>query len=343
MKKDDLQVRHYAAGRSPHGNRRGPFRAPTMFFLAGTVLLAIPTGQAASSPRVAASAAAQSAADTASQAAARTAHDAGQPEEVSMLPPSRGDGPRYSIAFKSADDKLRLLMLDHKAKCEALGSTRCRVQEFSPDGWQGQQSQTLNLRFAPGQARGFMDTVARTNGDVGFTISSDQSSAPRYDPIDDVQLRIVLLDVQRQKLEMLKAGASDARLTVILRNVSRIESELASLKQQLAQQARPPESELLTISYQSNKPYAQSRSDRQFEELWKMFWMSLLVVTGVAVLTGVYFGIIGVALLGLKRLAVRMGVRAGTAGSGKADLPEPQPQPAKRALPEAEAEVTPPE
>ena len=307
------------------------------------VLLAIPAGQAASSPRAGASAAAQSAAETASQAAARARHDAGQPAEVAMLPPYRGEGPRYSIAFKSADDKLRALMLDHKAKCEALGPTRCRVQEFSPDGWQGQQSQALNLRFAPGQARGFMDTIARTNGDVGFTINSDQSNTPRYDPIDDVQLRIVLLEAQWQKLETLKAGASEARLTVILRNVSRIESELASLKQQLGQKARVPESELLNISYQSSKPYAQSRSDRQLEELWKMFLMSLLVVTGVAVLTGVYFGIIGLALVGLKRLAVRLGLLAPSPGQSNADLPETPPLPAKRALPDTEAEVTPTE
>ena len=306
------------------------------------VLLAIPAGQAASSPRAGASAAAQSAAETASQAAARAAHDAGQPAEVAMLPPYRSEGPRYSIAFKSADDKLRALMLDHKAKCEALGPARCRVQEFSPDGWQGQQSQVLNLRFAPGQARSFMDTIARTNGDVGFTINSDQPIT-RYDPIDDVQLRIVLLEAQRQKLETLKAGASEARLTVILRNVSRIESELASLKQQLGQKAKLPESELLNISYQSSKPYAQSRSDRQLEELWKMFLLSLLVVTGVAVLTVVYLGIIGLALVGLKRLAVRLGFLARTPGQSNADLPEALPLPAKPALPDTEAEVTPTE
>lgn len=42
-----------------------------------------------------------------------------------------------------------------------------------------------------------------------------------------------------------------------------------------------------------------------------MFWVSLLVVTGVAVLTAIYFGIIGFALLGLKRLAIKAGLMKG--------------------------------
>ena len=258
------------------------------------------------------------------------------------LPPSgRGEGRTYWINFSSSEDKLRKLVLDHKARCEALHLARCRVEEFSPDDSFDGPSMQLVLRLAPGQAQLFIDDIGKATLDSGFTVRRDQPDAHRYDGTEENQLRIVLLEVQKQKLEALKVGATEARLVLIQRNLSRFETELAGLRLQLAQQARPPETEKLTISYSSNKGYLQSRSDRQLHELSGMFWTSLLVVTGVAVLTGIYFGIIALALLGLKRLAIKIGLLPGSA-EAKTTLPDTLHQAARRPLPVDEARDTPP-
>ena len=260
--------------------------------------------QATSTPSAAASAAsgATSAASVASEGPATAVGS------IDLPPPGRGEGRTYRIDFRPSEDKVRKLVLDHKARCEALGPARCRVEEFSPERLFDGQSQQLVLRLAPGQAQVFIGDIGKATLDSGFTDRRDQQDAPRYDATEDSQLKIVLLEVQRQKLEALKVGASGARLSLIQRNLAQVEIELASFKQQQSQQTRPSEAEKLTIGYGAGRDYPKSRLDGQFEQLSGMFWVSLLVVTGVAVLTAIYFGIIGFALLGLKRLAIKAGL-----------------------------------
>jgi len=65
---------------------------------------------------------------------------------------------------------------------------------------------------------------------------------------------------------------------------------------------------MISIEYKVSSSYDRSRLRRQLDEMGPAFIIGVIAVTGVALLTALYFGIMCFAFLWLRKIAIRRGL-----------------------------------
>lgn len=258
--------------------------------------------------------AASDAARVASEAASETARTA---IDIPYSPP--GTDADYRITFQVKENPAKILIAEHKQLCESLGANRCMVEVFSPErsDYAGQQI-ALRLRLPAGSAPAMIGSLGKLGKGAGFKLEQNSNYQGSANSQAEVALRRSLLLVQQTKLRELQASASADQQSAISRQFSSISSQLTQIDQQLATAAAKPRSDVLTITYQDPSASYRPQSWRKLDELLGTFGMALLAVTGIALLTILYFAIMGLGFLWVRRFARRRGLLKGPAGETKA-------------------------
>jgi hypothetical protein len=233
------------------------------------------------------------------------------PAETILEIPDRGEsgGLEYRMTFTVAEGDLQLLARTHKNACEALGAARCRVIEFGPhEGGRG-SSGSARFVLAPGTTPAFMAGITRSTGKANFSIDNDGSQRSGRRNQAELEVEKQLLLAQRDRLAALKITQSPESLELIERKRSSIESQLSRTDEQMARLAKRAAVESLTIRYQDANRYGRPRSayGDGLDLIESKFIFAMVVVTGIALLTVLYFGIIWLAFLGLRKFAINRG------------------------------------
>jgi hypothetical protein len=209
----------------------------------------------------------------------------------------------YHMSFVLTDGKTDRLAQEHKSKCEKLGPVRCRVLEFNP-GRADYSSASIKFILASGSASTFMSDISRSTPN-GFTSSGEMQSATRRQA--DLELDRQLKQAQRDRLISLENSSPAERVPPILLKRSSIETALADIDTELSALKESRNIDALSIDYTA-RDQGQSRLKQQFNELGEMFILGSLIVTGTALLTALYLGILAFAFLWLRKFAIKRGL-----------------------------------
>jgi hypothetical protein len=260
-----------------------------------------------------AEAAAAEAVDAASDAARVAAEAAGSTIDIPYSPP--GTDAVYRVTFQLKDDQAKAMITEHKKLCESQGSSRCQVEEFSSErnDYGGAQI-ALRLRLPSGTAPALIASLGKLGKEAGFKVEQNPGYQHSENSQAELKLRRTMLLAQQAKLRELQASASADQQSVINRQFGSISSQLAQLDQQLAISVVKPRSDVLMINYQDPSASHRTRTSRQLDEMLSGFGLALLAVTGVALLTVLYFAIMGLGFLWVRRFARRRGLLKGPVG-----------------------------
>lgn len=271
--------------------------------MAALGLLLAPALGTAQPAEVAASEAARAASD-----AARVASEAaGKTIDIPYSPP--GTDAVYQVSFQVNDNQAKALINEHKKLCESQGSSRCQVEEFSPqrNDYGGARIE-LRLRLPLGTAPALIASLGKLSTDAGFRIEPMPNHQRSENDPAELKLRRSLLQAQQAKLRELQASAPADQQSAISRQFSSISSQLAQIDQQLASATAKPRADVLTINYRDTSASYRTRTSRQLDEMLSGFGLALLAVTGIALLTIFYFAIMGLGFLWVRRFARRRGL-----------------------------------
>jgi len=215
-------------------------------------------------------------------------------------------GAEYRMTVTLARGDPMPLIQAHKSKCEALGPARCRVVRLETPDLRGYSGGSMKLLLMPGTASAFMAEISKSIGSAGLTINRGGERSGQGQA--DVELEKQLLQVQRDKLNSLANLAADEQLQAIQSKRSNIEINLVRLDEQLKRINRTSVADGLSIEYNASRQNERSRLSRQLDEAWPVIVIAVLSITGVALLTALYFGIIWLAFLWLRKIAINRGL-----------------------------------
>lgn len=216
-------------------------------------------------------------------------------------------GPEFRMTFTLRQGDPRPLAQDHKSKCEALGPSKCRVIQFTPDPNWG----SVKLLLAPGTSSGFMASISKTTANVGFTSYDGGMGSPTQRDMGDLKLRKQLLEAQKEKLSSLQSPSSDLDRQQLLSMQASVEGQLKQVDAQMGRFGKNPATETLSINYNVEGRNRRNDLGRAVEDMGPKFLIGIVIVTAVALLTALYFGIIGLAFLWLRKFAIKRGLLKG--------------------------------
>ncbi|CAN5415433.1 hypothetical protein BH11PSE5_BH11PSE5_07870 [soil metagenome] len=234
--------------------------------------------------------------------------DAFAHEPIVTLPDTRQPGTaEHRMSFALSDGNSEHLAQDHKSRCERLGPARCRVVEFNPLRGEGYGSPSIKFILAGGTAPAFMSDISKSSPN-GFTIQRDGQDAARRQA--DRKLEKHLLQAQRDRLNSLENSGPAERDSLIQQKRSVIEANLANIDRELSASQERPKIDVLSVDY-SVRDQGQSWMNRKLNEIGEVLGLGVLIVTGTALLTALYLGILGFAFLWLRKVAIKRGLLKG--------------------------------
>lgn len=213
----------------------------------------------------------------------------------------------YRVNFQIIENNSLSLMQEHKEKCEKFGLTRCRVLQFIPgsdlDGRQG----TIRFLLSEGTAPSFISEISKSTKN-GFSFSYEDRRASQQK--DNLIIEKKLLLAQRKEILSIEESDSEQFNMIVQNKRSEIESRIARIEQELKNSRKTQSVDTLNISY-AKRDFIKSHWQRNIEEYSGIFVMSILAVSGIALLTGIYLGIIFLVFLWLKKFSVKRGLLKG--------------------------------
>lgn len=215
-------------------------------------------------------------------------------------------GTEYRMTVTLPRGDLMTLIQMHKGKCEALGPSRCRVVRLETPDLRGYGGGSMKLVLMPGMASAFMADISKSIGNAGLTIDRDGERTGQGQA--DVELEKQLLQAQRDKLNSLADLASDEQLLAIQGKRSNIEANLSRLDEKLTRLKRASDADRIYMHYNAPDRNERSRLGRKLDDIWPVIVIGVLSVSAVALLTALYFGIIWLAFLWLRKIAIKRGL-----------------------------------
>ncbi|MBL8647474.1 MAG: hypothetical protein JNL46_09470 [Sphingosinicella sp.] len=213
----------------------------------------------------------------------------------------------YRVSFHIIENDSLSLMQKHKEKCNKLGPTRCRILQFMPgsdiDGEQG----SIRFLLLEGSTPSFISEVSKSTKS-GFAVSHENRITPQQQ--DDLIVERQLLFAQREEILSIKESDSEKFSMIVQNKRSEIESRITNIERQLKNYSKSQSVDTLYISYEKRN-FRNSRWKRDIEEYGGIFFMAILAISGIALLTGIYFGIIFLVFLWLKKFSVKRGLLKG--------------------------------
>ncbi|MEL6877288.1 MAG: hypothetical protein AAGL68_04230 [Pseudomonadota bacterium] len=184
----------------------------------------------------------------------------------------------------------------------------------------------IEFRLAPGLAPAFADKLIALRSGVSFNATPrNPNQGGRYSAAS-LEVSRNLITAQLEAARELQASRdAEVRQEAINRS-NRLERELERIEVSIAEATESLDFETLTVLYQASRPYQRgtwSNASRQTDELFAMFFLFALGAVALAILSSIYFGIIGFFLLKFRKLAIRLGLINGTLPKPKSG-PEPK-------------------
>ncbi len=243
----------------------------------------------------------------ASDAAAAASDAAAATIEIPYFNP--GSDAKYVVTFLVKEDPAKALIFEHKKMCEALGSSRCQVEEFAPKPSEyGTQTLSLRLRLAPGTAPAMIASLGKNHGNAGYRVERSPSHERSENNRAELTVRRALLVAQQEKLSALTVSAPADQRSAISGQSAQIQTQLARIDSQLSAPPTVSRSDVLSISYGDPNSSHRSGAWRKVDELLTTLGLAFLAVPAVALLTALYFAIMGLSFLWIRRFARRRGL-----------------------------------
>jgi hypothetical protein len=218
--------------------------------------------------------------------------------------PRMRETPDYSMRFVAREGDPWRLAKTHMAKCKALGPSRCQVVESMPPGSDYGGNGSVRLLLAAGTAAAFMTELSQADPEAGMTLNRATDAPNRADR----ELERQLLQAQLDELTSIDTTGSDEVRSVVERKRSDVEAKLGQIARDLAQQAEAAAFDTVSLTYDGPNGSNPSPLNRELGEAGTMFVLGVFVVSGVAILTALYFGILGFAFLWLRKIAAKRGL-----------------------------------
>ena len=223
--------------------------------------------------------------------------------------PNRGVTERHQVIFKVSETELKSLMLTHKKKCTEFGRSNCQVYEIGSPNDSYENSGLLKLRFAPNVAETFIaDVFARAS--LGSVSRSDQGNRndSGHDP-KELQLQKTLLQAQREKLRLMENSADADSRRFIASKLVDVDSQIRRIDEQLVKKANEFGVEEVTMIYSHRDGVGYDHRRRSdLNKVFDMLLYGLIGSVGIALITVLYLGTIGFSFLGLRKLAIKVGL-----------------------------------
>lgn len=213
----------------------------------------------------------------------------------------------FSFDRDSAEQRVAAYLKKHKKQCDEIGLPDCQILGFSINEYD-HNSGHLIMAVAPDRVDAFVQQLTDVDFDDGISVNLNdqaQSGQPRQSP-EEQAVESRLLTLQRESLEAIIDSEDAAMRAAARRHLRSIDSQIERLETEvaetLAEQAETPGAVTVRINYnsQAGGPHRDRLSDA-IDEVLTMFFFSLAAVFGVAILTAVYFGILGTAFLRFRK------------------------------------------
>lgn len=218
--------------------------------------------------------------------------------------PRMRETPDYSMRFVAREGDPWRLAKAHMAKCKALGPPRCQVVESMPPGSDQGGNGSVRLLLAAGTAAAFMTELSQADPEAGMTLNRATDTPNRVDR----ELERQLLQAQLDELASIDTTGSDGMRSMVEHKRSDVEAKLGQIARDLARQAEAGALDTVSLTYHDPDGSTPSRLNRELGEAGTMFVLGIFVVSGVAILTALYFGILGFAFLWLRKIAAKRGL-----------------------------------
>ena len=233
------------------------------------------------------------------------AAQAAEPLEPAAAAPKLGPGPIRSISITAPKADLPAIMLRHKKRCEALGSNLCQVDRFNSSGEYQYQGGAMSLNVSANVLERLAADMSADSGNLGISINRDGSRGTSKSR--SAELRVLRLQADALA-KAVTSGNSDERAAIV-QKLSEIERNIKQVESQVGETNRIA-GQRLEINYRT--PEQQNYGGRRwYGELGEMAIKVTLMAIGLALLSVLYFGIIGFGVLWLRRLAIRRGLLKG--------------------------------
>ena len=213
----------------------------------------------------------------------------------------------YRATFNIIDDNVGILSRDHKQKCEKLGLSRCRVIEFMPGGNDYGQLGSIRILLAQGTAADFLADISKSTKS-GFRVHQENRRHSKSQEEYDLEKK--LLYAQRETLSSVKKEGSDDFNESLQRKSAEIESSINRIERELSNLRKNKALDTIYITYEKRN-HRYSRWSRDLDQAGGIFVISILVISGIALLTAIYFGIIFLVFLWLRRFSIKRGLLKG--------------------------------
>ena len=217
----------------------------------------------------------------------------------------------FQLNFQVDAESGRALADRHRRMCEEARDQACRVIKFDPGLNDGQEYMTAEMELAPGSGPEFLEMLARSSRSAGFDLTQSQARMnPREDPAE-LRLDQRLLSRQIEELlELENSTPADAR-DALKRRTERLSRELDRVTERLGRASATPAADLIRVSYHDPSQSGRSFWRTDTGEFVLMSGLALLAVTGVALLTVIYFGILAFGFLRFRKFARKRGLIKG--------------------------------
>lgn len=215
----------------------------------------------------------------------------------------------YRVSFSTdsnSSEALDQLIDEHRKQCLELDPAVCLVETFRKPA-EEYRSGELKLRLSSGNAQPFINAITRSADNVAFQVNIVPERR-RANSLAEHQLSVTLIEWQLLKLGEAAQSADRDTQRAATDRIARLTRELTSAQERADRTAQPFGAETVTISYTNDSGRGSSRFSRQINELLELFGLFALGAVGIAILTAIYFGIIGFALLKMRKWAVRLGL-----------------------------------
>lgn len=236
------------------------------------------------------------------------------------LAPEKSEFIRIGYILEEGDEAALLEAAEqHRSMCRQTAALQCTVQSIRlPSDRDERVNGKLDLVMATASVDRFVADVMKAEGRPGLTLNVAKQPRTGTDSRTEPELLVTFqaLQAQKSRLEEL-SNSQDGDIAVAAgRILSNVDQQIISITKQL--EAKPEDAQVtrVTIDYSISEDYRRSWWQDELGQVVEFFLLSILAVIGVALLTVIYFGVIGFTFVRFRRLARKLGWGKSLAGDG---------------------------